>query len=214
MNTIFNGKKDVLVADITLPQAPVFFNQTMDVYTDAAIYFKSTGKRFQAPSSPMRFQMAENNLQLVLSSFTVNSILQTVLDTNLLVIPVNHHLVGQLFGFELTTTLLFAIVPELFYNYGHKNVSLQIQPITGTQVNWKDQSGETGVHATALVSWIIHEDSTTVAMNYSAPVVNKTVVAFESILDLDINLGLGVNSTNKQIKINIDKLTLNGLNVT
>jgi hypothetical protein len=41
-------------------------------------------------------------------------------------------------------------------------------------------------------------------MNYSAPVVNKTVVAFESILDLDINLGLGVNSTNKQIKINID----------
>jgi hypothetical protein len=34
------------------------------------------------------------NLQFVLSSFTVNSILQTVLDTNLLVIPVNHHLVG------------------------------------------------------------------------------------------------------------------------
>jgi hypothetical protein len=41
-------------------------------------------------------------------------------------------------------------------------------------------------------------------MNYSAPAVNKTVVAFESILDLDINLALKVNSTIKQIKINID----------
>ena len=186
----------------------------MDVYTDAAVYFKSTGRRFQPPSTPMRFQQADNNLQFVLSSFTVNELLQTVLDTEFLVIPVNHHTVAQLFGFELTTTLLFPIVPELFYNFGHKNVSLSIKPLTGTQVNWKDQSGQTGVHATALASWIIHEDSTTVPMNYSAPAVNKTVVAFESILDLDIKLALGVNSTSKQIKINIDDLQLNGLNVT
>ena len=39
LGTVFNGKKDVLVVDLTLPQAPVFFNQTMDVYSDAAVYF-------------------------------------------------------------------------------------------------------------------------------------------------------------------------------
>lgn len=40
------------------------------------------------------------------------------------------------------------------------------------------------------------------------------MVAFESVLDLDILLALGVNQTSKQIKINVDSLQLNGFNVT
>lgn len=39
MTTTINGKTDVLLTDITLPQAPIYYNDTMDVFTDGAIYF-------------------------------------------------------------------------------------------------------------------------------------------------------------------------------
>jgi len=111
----------------------------MDVFSDGAIYLESKGKKFQPPTTPMRFQLNEDNLQLVLSSFSVNQVVQTVLDTNLLVIPIYHYILRELVGVELTTTLLLPIVPELWYNYGHRNVSLIIKPVTGTQVDFSNQ---------------------------------------------------------------------------
>lgn len=55
VNTNINGKLDTLITDITLPQAPLFYNKTMDVYTDGAIYFASKGRKFSAPTNPMKF---------------------------------------------------------------------------------------------------------------------------------------------------------------
>lgn len=92
--------------------------------------------------------------------------------------PVNHHLVQELFGLELTTTLLLPIIPELFYNFGGRNVSLNIKPLTGTVLNWSNSAKETIVHANALAQWVIDEDAFD----------NKTVIAFESILNLDLGL--------------------------
>lgn len=40
-NTFF----DTLVVDATLPQDPVFYTGTMDVFADGAVYFKNKGKR-------------------------------------------------------------------------------------------------------------------------------------------------------------------------
>jgi hypothetical protein len=76
----------------------------------------------------------------VLSSFSLNQILETVISTELLQVPVNHHLIAELFGVELTTTLLFPVIPELFYHYGHRNVSLLIKPLSGTVLDWKNQT--------------------------------------------------------------------------
>ncbi len=81
-------------------------------------------------------------------------------------------------------------------------------------MNWKDQSGQTNVHASALITWIIHEDSTTAMINSTAPAVNNTMIAFESVLELDLLLDIGYNQTIKQIQLNVDDLQLNGLNVT
>jgi hypothetical protein len=39
VNTNINGKSDTLITDITLPLVPVYFNDTMDVFSDGAIYF-------------------------------------------------------------------------------------------------------------------------------------------------------------------------------
>jgi hypothetical protein len=75
---------------------------------------------------------------------------------------VNHHLVAELFGVELTTTLLFPSIPELFYHFGHRNVSLLIKPLTGTALDWKAGAGQTQVSANALASWIIHDDPNSV----------------------------------------------------
>lgn len=181
MATTYNNKfYDNLVIDMTLPQNPNFNNGMMDVFTDAAIYFEHKGKHSKAPTTPMRFQQDDQNLQVVLSSFTVNEVINTVLETELIQVAINHHLIQELSGFELTTTLLFAVIPELFYNYGHRNVSLGFKPLTGTTVNWSSANKTTNIHAKALTTWIIDEDAFD----------NKTVEAFESILDIDIALSL------------------------
>ena len=117
--------------------------------------------------------------------------------------PVNHHLVQELFGVELTTTILLPIIPTLFYNYGHRNVSLLIKPLTGTVIDWSNSQKKTAVRANALVSWYIHKDSTDTLMD----------LAFESILDLDILLSLEITST-KLVNITIESIVLNGFNVT
>lgn len=76
----------------------------------------------------MRFQLNDENLQFVLSSFSLNQLLETIISTEILSIPVNHHTIAEVFGVEMTTTLLLPIIPELFYHYGHRNVSLLIKP--------------------------------------------------------------------------------------
>jgi hypothetical protein len=162
----------------------------------------------------MRFDMAENNLQFVLSTFSVNQLLETVFATDLIAIPVNHHLVAELFGIELTTTILFPIVPELFYNYGHRNVSLSIKPLTGTVVNWQDQSEQTTVQVKSLASWIIHEDATTLNSTSEVLGTNNTLIAFESLLDLDLLIALGLNQTAREMTLNIDSLDITRFNVT
>lgn len=151
----------------------------------------------------MTFQLDEQNLQFVISSFTINNILDTVLETEIIQIPVNHFLIRELSGFELTTTLLFAIIPELFYNYGHRNVSLGIKPLTGTTVSWNRADNSTNLHVRALTTWIVDEDAFD----------NKTVEVFDSVLDLDVKVAFSINAT-KFLAIHIDELQLSGFNVT
>ena len=69
-----NTKFDDLIIDMTLPSEPVFFNQTIDVFSDGAVYFKKSGPKYTAPTTPMRFQLDEENLQLVISKFSVNQV--------------------------------------------------------------------------------------------------------------------------------------------
>jgi hypothetical protein len=162
----------------------------------------------------MEFKQDEDNLQFVLSSFSLNQLVETVVSTELLAIPVNHHLVAELFGVELTTTLLFPVIPELFYHYGHRNVSLLIKPLSGTVLDWKASAEQTIVQAKALASWIIHDDpysvnSTQLTQEYGT----STEIAFNSILNLNLALALNINAT-KHVHLNIDSLSLSGFNVT
>ena len=90
-------------------------------------------------------------------------------------------------------------------------MSLILQPLTGTVIDWKEKTEQTNVHVTALAGWIIHEDSSSLNKTGAA---NQTVLAFNSILDLDLALSLGINATSKQVKLNIDSMKLTGFNVT
>ena len=198
-----NKLYDTVVVDATLPQNPNFFNHTMDVFADGALYFKSKGKRLPRPTTPMRFQLDEQNLQFVLSSYSLNQLLETILSTETIVIPINHHTVEELSGFELTTTLLLPIIPELFYNYGSRNLSLALKPLSGTTVSWASSAKETLTHIEILSTWYVHDDATD----------TKTELVFESILSLDVSLYLDINDT-KHVNLKFDKMALSGFNVT
>ncbi len=141
----------------------------------------------------------------------MNQFVETVIATDLLNIPVNHHITD---GVELTTTLLFPVIPELFYHFGHRNVSLMIKPLRGTTVDWKAKTEQTVVDAKVHITWIIHDDPNSLNKTvHTAEYGNTTEIAFESILDLDIALALNINAT-KHVKLNIDSLSLSGFNVT
>lgn len=199
-----NGKPfDTLVVDATMPQQPVFTKDKMDLFADGAIFFKNHGKHFAPPTTPMRFQLDEQNFQLVFSDFTVNSLVESIMTTQFVQIPVNHHLIQEVTGFELTTTLLFAIVPELFYNYGGRNVSLLITPQSGTSVDFSAAKRNVDVHVETLVDWIVMQDATDA----------KPAEAFQSRLSLDVDLFLDVNAT-KFTNISISTLSLTGFIVT
>ena len=140
--------------------------------------------------------MNDDNLQFILSSFSLNQIVETVIATELLAIPVNHHTIAEIFGVELTTTLLFPVIPELFYHYGHRNVSLLIKPLTGTVLDWKAKTEQTSVQAKVLASWIIHDDPySTNATKHAHEFGSTTEIAFDSLMNLDIALDLKINST-------------------
>ncbi|TNV79668.1 hypothetical protein FGO68_gene2905 [Halteria grandinella] len=46
--------------------------------------------------------------------------------TEYIQLPISHELIRAVSGFELTTTLMFAVIPELFYNYGPRNMTLDV----------------------------------------------------------------------------------------
>jgi hypothetical protein len=45
-------------------------------------------------------------------------------------------MIRQAAGVDLTTTLLFPIIPSLWYNYGSKNVTLVVKPLVGTKLTF------------------------------------------------------------------------------
>ena len=82
-------------------------------------------------------------------------------------------------GFDITTTLLSVIVPEMLFYYGSKNVSFVITPVTGTKLSWSSANQTTTTHVTALTSFFVHEG------------VNQTMnLAFEALMDIDVELYL------------------------
>jgi len=169
----------------------------MDVFTDGAVFFQSLGRRFVPPASPMRFQLNEDNLQVVLSSFSINQIVETVIATELLAIPIPHHLTSAI---DLSTTLLFAVIPELYYHYGYRNVSMIIKPQFGTAIDWSQKTEKTAVSAKTIVQWVIHDDPNSANRTKATP---ATEIAFESELDLNLNLDISVNKT-KHVALQID----------
>jgi hypothetical protein len=188
-----DGKKfDTLVLDATLPQAPVFATDSMDIFADGTVYFQGHGHRYSPPTTPMRFQLDDRNLQFVLSSFTVNNLIEMVMTTQWISLPV---------AGELTTFLMLPIIPELYYNYGGRNVTLQVTPVSGTKVEFSGDRKTATVHVDTLIDWIVVEDEAT------------QTNAFTSLMDLDLELSIQVNAT-KYTNVSVEALTLNAFNVT
>lgn len=181
-----------MVLDVTLPQAPTYEQGIMDLYADGTVYFQRHGHRYTPPTKPMGFVAGDNNLQLVLSSYSINNVIEMVMAAELISLPVAD---------ELTTLLLFPIISELYYNFGDRNVTLQITPQSGTKVDFSQGHQSAIVHVDTLIDWIVAEDET------------KSTNAFTSLLDLDLELSLQVNAT-KYLNITVDGLTLNAFNVT
>lgn len=125
-----------LVIDLTLPENPQFHDDTLDAFMDGAVYFKPEGELYKPPTTPMRFQLEDYNFQFVVSSFTANQFIETILETGLVVLPIYYNMIQPFTGFDLTTTLFFVIIPELFYNYGSKNLNMIITPLSGTNLDW------------------------------------------------------------------------------
>jgi len=103
---------------------------------DGAVYFKPEGEHYKPPTSPMRFQLDQYNFQFVVSSFTANQFIETVLETGLIVLPIYYNLLESVIGVDLSTTLFLVLIPELFYNYGSKKMNIVLTPLSGTTLDW------------------------------------------------------------------------------
>ena len=66
------------------------------------------------------------DFQFLLSSFSVNSLIQTVIDTDYLQIPVEHDILFDYLGVDITTSFFKVIIPELENTFGNKNLSITI----------------------------------------------------------------------------------------
>jgi hypothetical protein len=132
--TTYAGKiqGEPLVIDLTLPEQPQFHDNSLDAFLDGAVYFKPEGEHFKPPTTPMRFQLDEQNFQLVVSTFTTNQFIETILETGLVVLPIYYNIVEAVLGIDLSTTLFLVIIPELFYNYGSKDMNIILTPVSGT----------------------------------------------------------------------------------
>jgi len=92
--TATNGQPfDTLVIDATLPQQPAFSTEKMDLFFDGAVYFKNHGKHFAGPSKSTGFKLDEQNLQIDVTSFAVNDVIEAVMSTQLIQLPIDHHLI-------------------------------------------------------------------------------------------------------------------------
>lgn len=145
-----------LVIDTTLPQQPQFFNMTMDAFTDASVYFKELGKKFQPPTSPMRFASEDYNFQFVVSSYSVNQLIDSVMETKIIKAPIKHDILSGVIGMNLTTTIMSVIIPQLLRNYGARPVDMLIVPTTGTTIKWTNNQNKHQAHyATTLDMFIV-----------------------------------------------------------
>ena len=79
---------------------------------------------------------------------------------------------------ELTTTLMLVIIPELFYNYGSKDMNIILTPISGTEIDWSNDNKTTDANIRTLADFIIVEAD------------NSTVLAFQVIMDIEADIML------------------------
>lgn len=152
---LINGKQDSLVVDFTQPQNPLFDPTTVDTFIDGTIYFKNEGRSFPSPTTPMRFQSTDYTLQMVLSSYSANQAITSVLQTGLISLPVEHTLIKEFVGLDLTTTLLLVIVPELFYTFGDRYLNLQFTPQIGTELNFSNDNKSIDATISTLADFVI-----------------------------------------------------------
>lgn len=184
---------DTMVVDVTLPQAPTYSPGNMDLYADGAIYFQRHGHRYNPPTAPMVFQQDNHNLQIVLADSSINNVVEMVLAADIIgAIPIPD---------ELTTFLMFPIIPDLYYTFGDRNMTLNIRPVSGTKVGFSGARQTATVHVDTLVDWLVEVDET------------NTTNAFTSLLDLDLELSMQVNAT-KHLNLEVKTLALNAFNVT
>jgi len=114
----------------------------------------------------MRFQLDDYNFQFVTSSFSVNQVVETVLETGIVVLPIYYNLLESVIGVDLSTTLLLVIIPELFYNYGAKNMNLIFTPVPGTQVHWDGQGQTTDAHISTLADFQVIESANSTVLGF------------------------------------------------
>ena len=149
----------------------------------------------------MKFLSEDYSLQVIASSFTVNQVVETVLETGFIKVPIDHQLVKEFTGFDLTTLLMFVIVPELFYNYGDKSVNLKFTPITGTNIDWTEENKTTDSQIRLLADFIIVEAD------------NSTQLAFQAVMDIEADLALQITE-NKTVELQFADLEIKNFNVT
>ena len=58
--------------------------------------------------------------------------IQTVIDTGILSLPLKHEYLKKAVGIELTTSLLIPIIPQLFTHYGNRNMTIVFNILQGT----------------------------------------------------------------------------------
>jgi hypothetical protein len=149
----------------------------------------------------MRFQLDDYNLQFVASQFSANELIETVMETKLLRIPIKHDIAMQALGRNITTTLLMAIIPQLFRTYGGKPIDMVILPLSGTEIKWSVESQAHELHYKAAFDIFIVQNNGTVEK------------AFSSIIDGNAKLGLQIGE-NKSVNFTLANLQLTSFNVT
>ncbi|CDW71462.1 UNKNOWN [Stylonychia lemnae] len=192
-----------LMLDLTLPQTPVYTDTSIDTFDDGAVYFKNHNETFTKPNTPMKFQTNDFSLQLVASSFSVNQIVETVLETGLIAIPIDHSQIKNLIGIDLTTTIMLVIVPELFYHYGSKSVNLKFTPISGTNLDFSQSNSTVDSYLQILADFIIVEAD------------NSTQLAFQALMGIEADIDLQIeDNVNKTVDFQFKDLELKSFNVT
>lgn len=85
----------------------------------------------------------------------------------------------------MTTLIMSAIVPELFYTFGDKYLNFAFKPQPGTQLHFSSDNKTVNAQIATLADFIIVNSD------------NSTTLGFEALLNLeaDFNLQIGDNNT-------------------